>query len=447
MEGDVFLSRKEARRVYIMEQVVAGKLTVAHAAQVLDLCERQVKRLKKGVLTQGVPFLAHKNRGRKPKHALPPRVRDLIVARALAEFKGASCNHMADLLARFDHISVSPRSIRRILGAAGIPNPHSHKAPRRRRSRERMPQAGLLVQCDASDFAWLEDRGPKFTLHGAIDDATSMVLGLYFRPTEDLHGYLQLLRQVVVNHGVPRSLYSDRHTIFFSPKKDKLSLQDELAGKKVSLTQFGQALEKFGIIHIPARSPQAKGRIERLWRTLQANLLIELRVAGISSLEQANAFLPAFIAWFNAKFAVPPAQPESAFSPPPAPQQLQIILSLNKTRQASHGSTISYDHHLYHLVDSKGSVLPLPPKAEVQVLTHLDGSLNALYNHQLYALKEFTPSPAQPQEPLPKTAKTPAKPAPNHPWRQSAKPIPPLDPVAGYFYGKDPSYRKAYAQT
>lgn len=128
-----------------------------------------------------------------------------------------------------------------------------------------MPKEGMLVQSDASQFDWLEDRGPRLSLHGIIDDATSKVLALYFRLQEDTIGYLQALMQMLKNHGVPCSFYSDRHSIFFSPKMGKLSIEEELAGKTVNLTQFGRTLQDLQITHIPALSPQAKGRVERLW--------------------------------------------------------------------------------------------------------------------------------------------------------------------------------------
>ena len=162
----------------------------------------------------------------------------------------------------------------------------------------------MLVQMDASPFAWLEGRGPSMSLHGAIDDATEMVPGLYFRPEEDTLGYVHFLKQIVKKHGIPKSLYSDGHTIFFSPKHGKLSIEEELAVRKVNLTQFARAIEQLGIGHIRALSPQAKGRVERLRGTLQHRLMVELRLAKATTLEEANEFLVGFIDRFNSRFAV-----------------------------------------------------------------------------------------------------------------------------------------------
>jgi len=450
MGGDIFLNQKESRRVYVMEQVLAGKLTVRQAAELLSLSERQVKRLKGGLKREGLAALAHKNRGRKPKHAIPEEVRRQVVSLATTAYHDASCQHMAELLHRYQGINLSSRSIRRLLAQAGIPNPHTRKAPRRRRSRDRMPREGLLIQCDSSPFNWLEDRGPKLTLHGAIDDATGKILGLLFRPQEDLHGYLLALQQVVTNYGVPHSLYSDRHTIFFSPKKDKLSIEDELAGRKVPLTQFGQALHQLGITHIPARSPQAKGRVERLWGTLQHRLLVELRLAGVSNADQANAFLPGFIDSFNQRFAVEPAETQSAFRPAPPPGELNRILALKIDRKASNGSLISYSGQTYQLVDEHGAIALLRPRSTVNIFCHLDGSISALYDNKPYRLKPFTtPAPVAKQPSKNHDSPRPQpKPAKDHPWRKPCiKPRPKYYPYPGDFNERDQLWSRLYLET
>lgn len=450
MNGDgIFLSSKEARRVYVIEQLIESKLIIGQAARILGLSKRQVQRLKKGVMTEGVAFLAHKNRGRKPKHAISREVRDTIVSLATDpnHYQGASCQQMSELLAEHHNIRVCARSIRRILKEAGIPLAHAKKHARRHRSRDRMPSFGMLAQCDASPFAWFESRGPLASLHGAIDDATGKILGLFFRQTEDLIGYLQVLKQIVTNHGIPQAIYSDRHTIFFSPNKDKLSIEDELAGKKVALTQFGQALSDLGINHIPALSPQAKGRIERLWGTLQGRLVIELRLAGISNIDEANAFLPGFISRFNERFAVEPEQPQSAFRPA-IEKDLDLILCKKEYRKASSGSTISYFNKTYQLTTPNG-ILPLRPRSTVTVLTHLDGSLSALYGGKLYGLKECKAVPRKDAISPPKTKANSRKhtsPPATHPWRKSSPFAPPKEePSTSYW--REKLYRgKIYAE-
>lgn len=453
MRGDIFLKGKEARRLYVMEQVLQGKLTIAQAAQLLGLSERQVKRLKGGMKVNGAAALAHKNRGRKPKHAVSGEVRDLVIHLALNDLAGASCEHMAELLALKHGISLSPRTIRRIIGSAGIRNPHAHKRPaRKRRSRNRMPQEGFLVQMDASPYAWLEERGPKMSLHGSIDDATSKILGAHFRLQEDLIGHLHVVWQIAQNHGIPVSFYCDGHTIFFSPNKDKITIEEELQGKKAALTRFGQVLHELGINHIQSRSPQARGRVERLWETLQSRLVIELRLAGISTLEEANAFLPGFIRRFNQRFAIQPADPYPAYSPTPPLELLERTICLKEERKASNGSVISFSNHSYQLTDDRGTVVPLRPKSNVTVLTHLDGSMSALYEGKPYRLQLFTGKRARAtsdtHEEASKPPVKPHKPAPGHPWRQPLNyPRRRRDPVQAYFDGKDPFWEKVYAET
>lgn len=445
MNGDIFLSQKEAKRVYVMEQVLANKVTIKQAAEILKLSERQIKRLKKGMRQEGVASLAHKNRGRKPKHAIPQDVRKQVISIVLDKLKGASCQHLSEILYEQFEISLSARSIRRILKEAGIRNPHSCKVSRKRRSRTRMPQEGLLVQCDASPCAWLEERGPVLSLHGIIDDATGKILALYFRPNEDLYGYLQVLSQMVQNYGVPRSIYSDGHTIFFSPNKDKLSIEDELAGKKVSLTQFGKALEELGINHIHARSPQAKGRVERLWGTLQGRLIIEMRLQGVSTMDEANSYLPVFIERFNHRFSVTPAVPESAFKTAPPANLWDQIFAFREERKASKGSTISLNNVLYQLVGAEGVAVPLIPRAKVTVLRHLDGSISALYQGHSYKLKEFVQPALNCDPPVKKSVSSSKRKVPDdHPWRKPAF-SKQQEPIEVYLKRKGYRFNRKYA--
>ena len=347
---------------------------------------------------------------------------------------------MAELLRLYQGISVSSRTIRRVLAQAGITNTHSHKTARRRRCRDRMPKEGMLVQCDASPFDWLEDRGPRLSLHGIIDDATGKVLALYFRLQEDTIGYLQVLMQMLKNYGVPCGFYSDRHSIFFSAKMGKLSIEEELAGKTVHLTQFGRALQELQITHIPAHSPQAKGRVERLWGTLQSRLVIELRLAGVSDLDGANAFMSSFLTRFNERFAVAAADPETAFRSSPPERVLSRVVCLKEERRASNGSTISFSGNTYRLIDQRGDVALLYPRSKVTVLTRLDGSVGALYKDKSYSLEACCrqPNVLEKQAPALQEQVKSAKPTNDNPWRQFNYAKQTQDPVERYF--KDRSF-------
>ena len=228
---------------------------------------------------------------------------------------------------------------------------------------------GALVLLDGSQFAWLEDRGPTMTLLGAIDDATGTVVALHFRPAEDLHGYVTLLAQLAARHGLPLALYGDRLNVFVR-NDPHWSLEEELQGAQHP-THFGRILQDLGIGYIPAGSPQAKGRIERLWRTLQDRLVVELRLRGLRTLEAANAFLPAFLADFNRRFAHPAADPTPAWRRPPP--DLATVLSCRYRRTVARDNTVRLGPRWVQT--PAGPARPLLCRRRVEVRECLDGRL------------------------------------------------------------------------
>ena len=429
--GDIFLSAAENMKSNVISRVVDGLLTIREAADRLGLSERQVKRLKKGVQTEGVAALIHGNRGRKPAHAVPDAIRSQIVQLALGQYKETSCQHMSELLEEHLGISVSAKTITRILHEAKVGLRFGKKQARRRRSRDRMPQEGMLVQFDASLHQWL-DSCPKFTLHGAIDDATGKILAMHFRPTEDQEGYFVLLEQILGQHGSPMSIYSDRHTIFFSPKRDKLTVEEELAGMRAPESQFGRALRELGIHHIAASSPQAKGRVERLWGTLQSRLIVEMRSAGITTIEGANAFLPGFITRFNERFAVEPEDSALAFGDKLSPEQLSLVCCVKVERSVSNGSYFSYNGETHQLVSSKGKIVSLRPKSKVTLLVRGE-TVRGLYDGAIYDLKAIKKPAKQAPQPTPSIT-VPRVPV-QTPWRNwpRSKPRPRRSSVERYF--------------
>jgi len=402
-----------------MDRLIKGEITAAQAATLLGLSVRQIKRIKKEMLTNGIQAFGHGNAGRKPKHALHPSTAARIVELAQTDLNGANCTHMAELMDEYFGISVSPRTVQRLLKATGILR-SSRRAPRRKRMRERKPQFGILLQCDASPFHWLEERGPAMSLHGIIDDATGAILALYFRPTEDIIGYFNAFRQVFETYGLPLCIYSDRHSMFFSLKKD-LTIEEELQGKQANLTQIGRVLDELQITHIPANSPEAKGRIERLWRTLQDRLTIEMRLAHINTIEEANAFLLWFIPRYNARFAVPPAKEAPAFRPLTPDLDLDVILTIREPRKALGGSIISYHNTKFSLLDDHGHAIGLSKHDSILVLTHMDGAISALYKGKCYSLRVFRATPVV-EEPAKASSSVgmPWRPPEDHPWKRQS---------------------------
>ena len=379
------MTKKELVRVYVIKSLIDDKMTSRDAAEVLSLSERQIKRLKAGVKKDGEVFVIHKNRGRKPKHTIHAKIREEIVSLARNKYKGVNYTHLAELLREHEGMTISQSSVSRILKAKGIKSPRKHRPPKPHRTRERKPQEGLLLQMDASPYEWIP--GIKCSLHGAIDDARGNITGLCFSPNECLNGYFEVKRQTILEYGLPVSVYVDQHTIFKAPSNTKLTLYDELEGKVLAYTQFSRAMQELSVGIIYARSPQAKGRIERLWETLQDRLVLELRLAGIKSIKEANAFLPGFIQRFNTRFAVVPREPQSAYRPLEKDINIDYILCREEARKASQGSTFSFGGQTYQL-SKNNQVVTIPNKATITVLTSPRFGMRAEYKGSVYEVRK-----------------------------------------------------------
>lgn len=411
------MTQDERNKLYVARCLLDGKMTISEAAEVLSLSERQVKRIKKGVKEYGEAFVIHKNRGRKPAHALPDEVKKTVVdLKKTEKYLKANFSHFQELLREHESITISKPSVYRILISNGFTSPKKHSKVKRHKRRKRKAQRGMLVIIDASPHAWFFNY-EECSLHGAVDDATGEILALFFMPTECLEGYFQLMKTVISNNGVPLAVYADRHTIFRSPKTDKLSLDEELSGIKVKATQFGRAMAELGINLIWAKSAQAKGRIERLWETLQSRLPVELSIAGITTIEQANAFLATFINNYNEKFAVRPKDPQSAFRQLECNVNLDYIFCVKRTRQVDNGSVFSFEG-VYYRVIRNGKVIPVIPKSKVTVLKSPGFGLKVEYSGSIYdveALDALPPKKVAPR--VPKQPRKPVVPAENHPWK------------------------------
>ena len=282
---------EEARR-YVLEGVMAGDLRASQAAEILGISERHAWRLLAAYRTRGTAALEHGNRGRRPHNAVPADVASAVVRFASTRYPGANHTHLAELLWEHEDLDVSSWTVRRILARAGIASPRRRRPPEHRVRRERMPQEGMLLQVDGSHHAWLEERGPRFALLLAVDDATGAAVHALFRPVEDARGYFVLLEEIVRRCGIPLALYSDRHGVFKASS-------DGRRGLKVA-TQFARAMRELGITQIFARSPQAKGRVERAAGTFQDRLVTELSDASASTIAEAQSVLERFLPRFNA---------------------------------------------------------------------------------------------------------------------------------------------------
>ena len=367
------MTQTQINRYHTIKNSLDGKLTVAEAAKTLGISERQVTRLRNGVKAEGAAFLIHKNKGRASPKGLPheekKKIQELYQSE---EYTGANFLHFSELLTEHEKIRHSYSTIRKALSEAGIESPKKRRRYKPHRRRKRKAQEGLLIQIDATPYEWFGGK-LKYALHGGIDDATGKFVGAYMSKNECLYGYYETMRQIIERDGIPGSAYSDRHTIFASPKTDKLSVQEQLDGKLVKDTQFGRAMKELGITLILARSAQAKGRIERLWETLQSRLVIEFRIHGIKTVEAANAFLLEYMPKFNEQFAVDAEHSEKAYRPNTS--DLDLILCVKETRVADKGGVVSFNGKLWKITSAG---LP-SSKFNVEVIASPAKGLVAMY--------------------------------------------------------------------
>jgi len=414
---EVTLNEKEQKRLKVLNLVIEGTINHRQAAEVLGLSLRHTKRLSAGYRKEGAAALAHGNRGQLPEHALSGEVKLRVAQLARSKYAGFNFSHLSEMLEEREDTRLSRSSVRRILLKEGIQSPRRHKAPRHRSRRPRFPQEGMLLQIDGSPHDWLEGRGPEFCLIGAIDDATGKALYAHFQETEDSRGYFRLLEGITRKYGIPLALYHDRHSIFeLTP--DKLpSIEDQLAGKK-PLTQLGRLLEELEINSISANSPQAKGRVERLWNTFQDRLVSELRLAGAKTLEEANLVLLDFLPRFNRKFAVKAADPQLAYRKLSAGFKPQEYFCFKYPRIVGADNVVQFGPHRLQILPSPGRASYA--RCKVQIHQGLDDRLAVYYEGNKLSLRDAPLEPARLREEATSTSQTGkvySKPAPDHPWR------------------------------
>lgn len=439
MKEGVTLNSKEQKRLMVLNEVMAGRLTGQEAAELLGVSLRQTRRLLGRYRQEGAAALAHGNRGRLPVNKLATEVEQEIVRLARAEYHDYNDQHFTEELADEHGIAVSRSTLRRVRRRHGLQSPRKRRAPAHRRRRQRYPQAGMLLQVDGSRHDWLEGRGPWLTLHAAIDDATNEVPWAVFREEEDATGYALLLHHISQSHGVPLALYSDRHTIFLDPKQP--SLAQQLAGQQPR-SQVGRLLENLNVNLINARSPQAKGRVERLFGTFQDRLVKALRRAGARTLAEANVVLRSFLPKYNKRFMKAPSQPGSAYQPRLSLAEANAQIYFTYRRRVSNDHTISLFH--YAIALPKQQAHPHLAGQYVELRQRMDGRMAVVYQGEVLVLLQpeqlgpprlnsFVPHPKHLAPPRPevssnaapatpdKPPRTYAKPRPDHPWRRQGR--------------------------
>src|SRR6266446_2840283 len=367
------LSQKELQRVAVISRCVKGELACARAAGLLCLSVRQIKRLKKRMREDGEAALAHASRGRPSHRRLPQTVRERIVQLARGTYAGFNDHHLCEKLVEHEGFSLSRETLRRLLRQHGLGSPRKRRAPAHRQRRVRSARLGELVQLDGSPHDWLEGRGPQLTALGMQDDATGKILAAQFFPAETTFGYLCLLRQLLRRFGVPLAFYGD-HSGVFVRNDDHWTVEEQLAGKRQP-TQFGRALNQLGVTFIAANSPQAKGRVERLWGVLQDRLTSELRLAKAADIDSANALLRKFITDYNRRFSRQPRENSTAWRP--APEALDRICCFVHERVVSNDNVVQWDGRRFQIPQQARRFSFAG--AKVHIYQALDGRVSLYY--------------------------------------------------------------------
>lgn len=375
------LKQKDLKRATLIEACIKGQCTVKQVANALGLSERRVKQIKKEVKENGVKSIQHGNRGRKPKNTIPDEKRKRILElRSSYEYEISNFKHFQELLKEHENIDISYSALYNILRNAGIKSPKKHRKPKLHHRRKRKECEGMMLQADGTPFDWFET-GQKYSLHGFVDDATGKITGLYMCKNECLLGYLEVLRQTLENYGIPISLYPDKYSVFFPPKKvnDHITLEEQLNGREKGITQFGRIVEELGIEMFPASSPQAKGRIERLWETLQSRLVTEFRIHNIKNVDDANTFLIEYIKKYNSKFAIEATNQKNVFLKLPKRYNLDELLCVRFERTIDNAGIFSINNSKFQILDKR-----LPPKTKVQIYLSQKIGMRVKSNNKIY---------------------------------------------------------------
>lgn len=387
VEGRIVLSDKEIHRSRVLEAVQRSTLTLKEASVLLGVSYRQAKRLRRRYAKAGIGGLAHGNRGRRAPNALDPTRKAQILALDEGKYRKFNDTHFAEMLLSHEEISVSRETLRRLRRAAGRGPKRKRRPPKYRSRRPPKERMGALVQWDGSPHPWFGPDHPACCLLTAIDDATGRLLGALFVPSECAEGYLRLLDIVLRDYGAPLAIYHDRHTIFVR-SDGHWSIEEELQGEQYP-TNVGRALEELDIVSIPANSPQAKGRVERGFGTLQDRLVAELDFEGITDIHTANQWLQqSFIPRYNKRFGRKPASEKSAFRKLPTRDRYNLVCFAYEV-------TVSNDN----CVRLGGLTIDIPQprsaqsyaKKKVLVRQHLDGAWSVWLKGKTIAKHDPTP--------------------------------------------------------
>lgn len=410
-EGIIMARQEELKRLHVIEKILEGIVKQVEAAEILSLSGRQIRRIVKRIREEGSRGIVHRSRGKASNRRISDRMKERVITLYRTRYKDFGPTLASEKLLERDRIRISDETLRVWLLETG-----DWRKTRRQRShrqwRERKAHEGEMVQMDGSHHDWFEGKGLWCVLMGYIDDATGRVFGRFY----DYEGTIPAMdsfKRYMKTYGLPMSVYLDKHTTYKSTAK--ASIEEQLKGTE-ALSEFERALKELGVEVIHANSPQAKGRIERLFRTLQDRLTKEMRLRGIRTIEEANRFLEEYFPLYNRRFAVCPKGKDNLHRSVGKGVDLDGILCIKTQRTLRNDFTVAHNKKLYQVEDKLRGT-------KVMVQDRLDGSLVMTHRGQRLRFKEILARPVkEPKEQsLTVRIRKPSTPSPDHPWRRSFK--------------------------
>jgi hypothetical protein len=405
-EDMIMVGQGELKRLHVIHKVLERVIKQVEAAEILSLSGRQIRRIVKRIRREGDRGIVHQSRGRPSNRRTPDKVKNNVIRLYRAQYKDFGPTLASEKLLERDGIGISDETLRRWLLEVGDWK-KSRRSRRHRQWRERKQHYGEMVQMDGSHHDWFEGRGPGCVLMGYIDDAMGKVFGRFYE-YEGTIPAMDSFKRYTKRHGLPVSVYLDRHTTYKSTAK--ASIEDEL-NKAMPLSEFERALKELGVEVIHANSPQAKGRVERLFRTLQDRLVKEMRLRGIRTIEEANRFLKEYLPLYNRRFSIRPKEGNNLHRPLPKGLNLDAILCIKTERTLRNDFTVAHNRKLYQIQDRTKA-------SKVMVHEQIDGAMRILYQDQVLRFSEITTRPVKEEKaPVLVGRRKPPTPTADHPWR------------------------------
>lgn len=402
----ISMTQGELKRLHIVRKALDKSITQAEAADIIGRCLRQVRRIVKRVKREGDSGVIHKSRGKPSNRALPGRIKDRALKLYREKYPDFGPTLASEKLFERDKIKLDDETLRLWLIEENIPYKQRKKRPHRQ-WRQRKDHFGEMLQIDGSEHDWFEGRGPECVFMGYIDDATGNPSGRFY-PYEGTLPAMDSFKGYVEEYGIPASIYLDKHSTYKSTKKQ--SIEDQLNNQE-HLSQFARAMGELGVNIIYADSPQAKGRIERLFETFQDRVIKEMRLQGISSIAEGNRFLKRYLPVYARRFGVKPAKEGDLHRPLPKDIELNKILCKKTECALRNDFTVAYDKKLYQVEDNIRA-------KKVIVEERTDGSMLIRHKGAILKFKEIAARPEKIAQPKPYLPRQVYIPPADHPWRR-----------------------------